>query len=568
MEGYSNGKPDTAFWLRQVRLGLAYRKRCAYEANWPRWRNYYRGLWNPEILPSNLFFKLVRTMVPRIYFRNPSVSITSRRGGMEFHLMAQLLERTDNTLFVQMGLKRQIKKMVQDNFMFGTSIGKLGFGSQFQSTPETLGTTEAPLVRGKEALEYNILVQPNMPWFLRNPVSSYVIESGATDKDNARWDCYIIRRPVADIKADPRLRNNKEIGPSQHRSDVRSRDEALNSPVDMADLYEIRDRKTGKVFIISPSLNEKQLLFEDDEFFKLGVDPTNALVFNEDDEYFWGVPDAQILEPQQLEMNEIKTTTMYHRRLSVLKFLYKNGSIKKEELEKLLGPEIGASVAFDGNVQTDLKLLPGNNIPQDLTQSEYSVMQDVRESLGFSRNEFGEFKPGSNSPTATETNAVKASSEIRVDERRDMIADMITKLANDVHPIMFNHWTQEQVIEIVGPAGIPLWVAFRPTMLKRGQYKVMVDPDTSVPETKDLRTAKALKTYEILKMNPLINPVLLTRYLLRELHGVSFDDMMQGLPQGMGMSADQPIPFQQALDVYSKTAKNAPQLLPGPGTQQ
>lgn len=550
MEGYERGRPDVAFWLRQIRLGLEFRKRCAYEEKWPRWRNYYRGLWRPDVLPSNLFFKMLRTMVPRIYFHNPGVSITSARSGLEYHLMAQMLERIDNKLIEQMGVKKQIKKLVRDNFMFGTGIGKLGFGSQFQSTPESLGNTQAPLVRGKEALEYNLNIQPNMPWFLRSPVGSYIIEAGVSDKDEARWDAYIIRRPVEDVRRDPRLRNNKQLGPSSYRFETTERMEYRN-PIDTVDLYEIRDRKTGKVFIICPSMQDKTLLFEDDEFFRLGIDVTNPLVFNDDDENFWGVPDAQILEPNQLEINEIRTMRMYHRRLSVLKILYRKGVISKENVDRLLSSEIAAAVEIEGDVNAAVKYVTGENIPSDLAESNMEVMQDVRETMGFSRNEFGEFKPGSHSPTATETNNVKAASEIRVDERRDMIADMLVKVCNDVHPIIFNHWNKEQVIDIAGPLGIQLWVVFRPAMLRRGQYNVKVDPDSSVPETKDVRQQKAMVSYQILKENPLIDPNKLTKYLLRELHGVAFDDMMIPM-QGPGMSPDQPVGMEALPGVYQK----------------
>jgi len=480
--------------------------------------------------------------------------------------MAQLLERTDNTLIRQMGMKKQIKKLVQDNFIFGTGIGKLGFGSQYQSTPETLGTTEAPLVKGKESIEYNINIQPNMPWFMRTYPGNYVVEAGAQDKDSARWDCYIIRRPIQDIKDDKRLKNTTDIQPAIYKSELsQSTADSFRYPVDMADMYEIRDRKTGKVFIISPSLQEKTLLIQPDEFFNLGIDVTNALVFNEDDENFWGVPDAQILEPNQLEINEIRTIRMYHRRLSVMKILYKTGTIKKEEVDKLLSSEVGAAVAVDGDINNAVKYITGNNIPVDLTESELEVMQDVRESLGFSRNEFGEFKPGSHAPTATEASNVKAAGEIRIDERRDMIADMLTKVANDIHPIIFNHWTKDQVVDIVGPAGIPLWVVFRPTMLKRGQYTVNVDPDTSVPETKDLRQAKAQQTYLLLKDNPLIDPTMLTKYLLRELNGVSFDDMMY---PGVGGTPTQPMEMNQVMQLMQQVGSQQPKLLEGQSSKK
>lgn len=567
MEGYTRGRPDVNFWIRQIRLGLEFRKRTAYEEKWPRWRNYYRGLWAPDVLPSNLFFKMLRTMVPRIYFHDPAVSITSQRAGLEYALMAQLLQRVDNCLIREMGMKKQIKKLVHDNFMFGTGVGKLGFGSQYQSTPESLGDTVAPLVRGREALEYNLNIQPNMPWFLRTPVDSYVIEAGAVDKDAARWDAYIIRRPIEDIRSDPRLRNNKDLQPATYRLDTKNKMEFRN-PIETVDLYEIRDRKTGKVFIISPMMQDKTLLFEDDAFFRLGIDVSNPLIFNDDDENFWGIPDAQILEPNQLEMNEIRTLRMYHRRLSVLKILAKRNGIKPEEIDKLLSPDVAAVAFTEGDPRTVIHQMTGENIPSDLAESAMEVMQDVRETLGFSRNEFGEFKPGSHSPTATETQAVKAASEIRVDERRDLIADMLVKVINDVHPIMFNHWNKEQVIDIAGPLGIQLWVVFRPMMLKRGAYNVKVDPDTSVPETKEVRQAKALTAYGVLKENPLIDPTKLTQYLLRELHGVAFDDMMVPM-QGPGMTPDNPIPMEQLPGAYQKlVGQQQQQMLPAPRQQQ
>lgn len=476
--------------------------------------------------------------------------------------MAQLLQRTDNALIKNMKIKKQIKLLVQDNFMFGTGIGKLGFGSQYHSTPETLGDTQAPLVKGNEALEYNLNIQPNMPWFLRSNPSTYVIEAGAPNKDSARWDCHIIRRPVEDVRVDPRLSNAKDIGPSSYQMDIIKQNPLnIKYAVDQIEMYEIRDRKTGKVFIITPGQREKTLLFEDDAFFSMGIDPTKAVVFNEDDENFWGVPDAQILEPNQLEINEIRTLRMFHRRLSVMKILAKRGSIKPEEVDKMLSPEVAAVSWVDGDIATAIKIITGESIPSDLTEAEMNVLQDVRESLGFSRNEFGEFKPGSKSPTATESNNVKVASEIRVDERRDMLADMLTEVVTDIHPIIFSHWSNEQVIDIVGPYGVKLWVAFTPTMLKRGLYTTSVDPDTSVPRTKDLRTQEAVQMYTILKENPLIDPVELTRYLLREMHGVDFDMMMRPL-QGMGMTPNNPVPFGQASGMMQQMAAQAPQSLP------
>jgi hypothetical protein len=145
---------------------------------------------------------------------------------------------------------------------------------------------------------------------------------------------------------------------------------------------------------------------------------------------------------------------------------------------------------------------------------------------------------------------------------------MLTKTVNDIHPIMFNHWNKEQVFDIAGPLGIRLWVTFRPTMLRRGQYEVKINPDNGVPETKDVRQQKAASMYQLLKENPLIDPHKLTRYFLREMHGVAFDDMMIPIMQGPGMSPDQPIGMDQLPGVMQKLIGQQKQLPAAVGGEQ
>lgn len=565
-EGYNRGKPDVGYWLRQIRHGIEYRKQAANEANWRLWRQYYRGQWDSQILPSNVFFKMLRTVVPRIYFRNPSISITPAKPGLENIVLAKILERTDNKLIRNGKIKKQMKRMVQDAWMFGTGVGKKGFGSEYQSTPQPVGTTvppdaSKPSARLSEFVEYNYDIQANMPWFLRVSPGDFVVPAGLDYIENARWVAFKIVRPTNDVKADPRLKNTASLGSSLMDVGDRNFKHRMRQTVDLLDMFEVHDKKTGMVFIISPSSTERTLLFEESEFARLQINVASTLVFNDDDEYFWGIPDSQILEPLQLEANEVKTYMMYHRRLSIARILARRNALTEEEALKLVGPDVMPVVSVDGDPRTSIQLQNGIDIPAGLIQMESLVSNEVRETLGFSRNEFGEFRPGSRSPTATETRKVSDASAIRVDERRDMVADLLVEVITDFHPIIFNHWTEEQVEEIIGPAGIPFWIRFRPSMLSKINYNIAADPDQAAPQTKELREAKALRLYEILKTNPLIDPTRLTQYLLKEMHGVQFDDMMIGLPTGAGLTPQNPITPQQFAGVLQNVAKRNPQLL-------
>lgn len=555
--GYIRGTPDVSWWMTQIRGGIDFRKKYAHEERWPLWREYYRGNWMAGTIPANLFFRMTRTIVPRIYFRNPSISVQATQPGFMFMAFAKLLESIDNKLMRQMRIKEQMKRMVHESWFFGTAIGKLGFGAQHVPTPLVGGVTGRP-IKNNEVFEYDSRIIRQMPWFLRVHPGNFIVPSGTVELRQARWAAEWIRRPLMDVKEDPTLKNTAHLtgvqslgkkGTEVHgRTDIKTFEE-------MIDLVEVRDKKTGRVFVIAPFATDRLLFDEPDEMqVEQGINYFD-LVFNPDDEVFWGVPDSKILEPQQLELNEIRTQQMKHRRLSLVRILAKQNGISEEEAAKMVSEFVAPVVWTKDDPNTTVKIVEGADIPDGLIKAEQIVMQDVREQSGFGRNQFGEYSEGkSKRTTAHEAEIVRLASEIRVDERRDTTADMLTDLIEHLHPIIFKFWRQEDVIDVAGPGGIPLWVQFRPEVLKLGSYEVRVDPDSSLPETKELRQQRAAQVYQLLKTNPLIDPLKLTQYFLNELEGVQFSRMLRGLPAGAG-SQQRPLSLDQFVRVLSNAAE-------------
>lgn len=547
-EGYIGKKPDASFWMQQVYAGIEYRRTYAREGDWPRWRQYYRGQWKAGTLPHNLFFSMRHTIVPRVYFRNPSVSVSPGWPGFEGMAFAQIVQRSDNKLIDKMNLKREMKRVIRDAFLFGTGVSKLGWGAQFSPTPEE-GTTAEPFAKDGERFEYRDDVVQDQPWIARVPPGEFIVPAGLQTFQDARWVAHWVRRPVDDVRRDPRFRPGlRDLGAQGVRSlgtlsETHSRIDILKKEyVEHIDLVEIRDKKFQKVFVIAPhgvQKDGKVLFFDDDAYTNNGAFNYFPIIFNEDDEVFWGVPDSVTLEPYQLEVNEIRTQAMKHRRLSLVKLLYKKGLISETEITKMMQEDVIAAIGIDGDddIRTVVQSIQVANIPVDLRAEMAAVLEDVRETIGFSRNQLGEYNSKTADTTATEANIVKQATEIRVDERRDLVADVLVQMVGSMHNLMFTHWTEEHVVDIVGPGGVPVWVKFKPQMLNRGQYIVKVDPDSSVPETKQMREAKAVQVYSLLTKNPLVDPMKVTKYLLTELHGVQFDDMMRALPpimNGMG----------------------------------
>jgi hypothetical protein len=528
--------------MDQITAGVEFRKKYAMEEKWNQWRDYYRGQWRSGILPSNLFFSTFRAMMPRIYFRNPAVSVTPAIGGFENMAFAQAVHRIDNTMIRTMGVKQELRDMVLDGIMTGTAIGKLGLGAQYTPAPSMLpGDTEAPepLFMGRgERFEYHPRVVANMPWFMRTGPGHYVVPDGCRRQSEARWVAHWIRRPKDDVERDPRLdKKGREALPSSTSYSGTTTNTTVQHRVEMVDLWEIRDLKFRQAIVLAPYSNrEFAVLYQGDDQLSARRFPFFKLVFNEDDEVFWGVPEAQILEPYQLEMNEIRTQTMKHRRAALVKLLGKRGVLDDIEKAKLLSEDVAAFVEVDGEM-ADIQHITQADIPASLIPAGELVRQDAREAVGFGRNQMGEYQSRRGDTSAAEAQFVQEGSELRIDDKRVLVAELLVDMIEEMNQIIFNNWTEEQVVDVVGPGGVPIWVKVHPQLLRSGRYTVRVDPDSSTGRTRAQREAKSVGLYKLLKENPFIDPMKLTQYLLNEMEGVELDDLMRALPPEEGGGA-------------------------------
>jgi len=538
--------------LDAINQGEEFRKKYACEDSWDVWRAYYRGDWEDGILPVNLYFMMIRTIVPRIYFRNPGISVTPARPGMHNAVFAQLLERVDNKLVQLMRLKKQMKKIVQDTFLTGTGVLKVGFGAEYTPTPPLSGeatNVRAPSInKSQEQLEYNPNVRANMPWAMRTPPGTFVVPDETECLEEAPWVAHEIVRPVMDVRRDPRFKNRQKVKPMEPEKTPLGLDKSVYT--ENVTLYEIRDKKFQRVLVATEGVDDF-LLKEDDLLQQIHGLNYFTVSFNEDDEVFWGVPDAKILEPRQREINEIKTQAMKHRRLALIKWLAKRNAISEVEASKLLDENVSAIVNVDGDPNMDLAQVQASTIPTDLFNAGEETMMDAREEMGFSRNQFGEYHPKTNT-TATESRIVQMATDIRVDERRDMVADMIQDAFELINKIVFQLWTEDVVMDVIGPGGVPLWIRFSPAMLSEGVYRLNIDPDTATPKTRELREAKAMEVYQVFKENPMIDPAELTKYLLREMHGVEYDSLFRGMPKGAGVTQQQALGIGEYTQILNR----------------
>lgn len=556
--GFKDRRPDPAAWKEILTRARKYRERATYEKSWPKWRKYLRGDWPGHIMPVNLFHTMVNTIVPRVYFRDPTISVQSALPGIENMILAKTLERASNKVVRRVNLKRHMKASTHDAFLMGTGVLKPGFGAIHGLSPDDFAMGSELIDSKGRLVEVSSDTEPMMPFAFRAHPGTVLIPAGAPDFQTAEWICYTIKRPLYAIKNDPRFSNTKNL---QGVNLLTKHDEAMRSETrveteEMVMLNEIHHRPSGTVFVISDDV-DKPLLFSEDPVQIEGVLPGFPLIFNEDDMWGYGIPDAKILEPYQLEINEINTQIQAHRRSSLIKLLIEEGGMGPAEAERLVNSDVNVVAWTKGNPDRVVKVIQSGQIPQDLFLAAREVYQNVREAVGFSRNQFGEFNSRSGDTTATEANIVRQASEIRIDQRRDAAADLLQQVVRYMHIMMFQYWRQEQIIDLVGPGGVPVFLRFRGDLLRKGRYSIKVDPDSGLPETRGVREQRAVQFYQLLRQEPLVDPNKLVQWTLMQFQGPHFDEMMAQLPPVAGVQPGQTLTPQQLGQVIQQGVANA-----------
>lgn len=504
---------EIAFWEKVRKQGEKFRLETAIENQWAVYRAYYRNEFDEGILPENLVFPLIKSIVPRVYFRDPKVIITPQRPG--FSVQAKILETIDNWVIRQMRLKKSMKRIIQDACTYGTGIGKSGYDSEFgydaeeqrtKSEVEQYFNATGTWEEDTEVIEYDESILPGTPWYKRVHGNNLILPYGCEDVKDTWCVIHKVVRHIDDVKADRKYVKTDRLTPT-HTLAAKYGKEMQRRPgmaldTDYVVLYEITDLRTKRSKVIAEGHNFF-LRNDIDELLAAG-NPYDLMVFNEDDASAWGLSDVMYLDPQQREINEISTQYRTQRQLSVLKVLAREGLFSPEQRERFMSGELGALVEVAGSMSDDIRASIMQFEPRftnELLEAKQVVRESAREQVGFSRNEQGDYDTSSRR-TAYEASLVHAAHQIRVDERRDVAADMYVDIIQRINKYIFKFWTEQRYAEVVGPDNAKYWVNYTGAML-RGDYYYQVDPDTSQQRSSELRKSEALQLLQVVGSLPI-----------------------------------------------------------------
>lgn len=513
-------------WNDSIKLGQEYKDKYSDWKAWKDYRNWFRGDFGDACKDQynvNRTFSYLRSAVPRVYFRTPSISVTSRRPEMAPH--ARVVETIDNWLVQETKLKKTLKTGILNAFLTGIGVVKLGFDSEFGFIPEQqVGENQSTVTQfGKDSgskIEYNVNINPGMPWADSTLPEDIVTPWGYVNYDSLPWIAHRIVRPLEDVKEDQKyfkvargqLKGGFSITNHDNKVTASLQDKTKDN---YCLLWEIRDYKEKRMYVIC----EDRLLLDVEDSLQIDGSTYEFIVFNEDPDRFWPISDVKMFAPQQLEINEIRQYARKMRKAYLLKFLFTKGALSPENLKLLLSDDIddalcGIEINAESIAQAVQTFTPNSEITNSLIRELQQVDADFRETMGFSQNQTGEFVPFHNK-TATEASIVQEGSAIRTDERRDIIADVLSNIVRKFNQYIFTFWDKERIVEIIGVDGLRYWVSYTGAQL-RGEYNLLINPETGQPVTRALRQQVAQNMFQLFNQDPLIDQIGLRRLVMQQ----------------------------------------------------
>jgi hypothetical protein len=505
-------------WEDAFRAGEAFKQETAWRDSWQAYENGYKGLFGSKTKPMNIIFPLIRAMVPRVYFRDPRVIVTPTRPG--FGTKAKILESVDNYLLRIMNAKGALKTMIFNAGLYGTGIGKSGFDSEYgfhEAEEKRRDTSEAQKFFTKTGFwqtdsivtEYNEAILPGMPWYQSVDPGVVTYPYGCRIAKDTPYVIHTYVRHIDDVRADPKYRNAKKIEPNrtiaskyiQDFTQLKKTNSKFNLGVDYVEIREVLDLRRKQIYNYAVGYNE-WLRNDTDPLLSAG-NYYDVLTFNENVRSVYGISDVAIIEPNQTQLNEINTMFSNNLSMHVLKFLVNQNMLDPATEKALRNRDFGALLKMN--------LKPGDKIsdfiqaffpPFDLNfvQAMSVVREDARETVGFSRNEAGEYDR-STRRTAYEASIVHNASQIRVDERRDSVADVVGSMLPRINKYIFKYWTEDKFVQVLGPQAKNFWVAYNGAMLE-GDYLYEVDMDTSQQKSAEIRKNENLELLKVIGMLP------------------------------------------------------------------
>lgn len=497
---------------------------------------------NPKIV-VNVVFSNARTLLPALYTFDPHFIIKPRR--RQDVKFAPIVEALINYEWKELSLKKQIRRAILDAYLLGYGIVKVGW--QF----ETVRADDKEV----GLLESNEYVKEDRPFALRISPRKFVIDPKAIDLETATWVAEEIKKPLRDVKADPKYK---------HTRDMKGSKVEIGEGIEETEvtLYEIWDKKHERLMVVAEG-HDEFLRDEDFPYAAMEGFPYEMLSFNEVPDELFPIPDVSQYEQLQDEVNRNRTAMVNHIKRFVRILLYQKGVIQEEEADQIMKAEDAEMIGV-----TDInavRFMEYAVTPPDWYNMDALLKGDIQMVSGITELQRG---GKSDAKTATEASIKNLYTQSRIGDYLDLIETWLSNVARKLIQLMQENMEASDVQIITGEELMKLglvkskeeanlWQFSREEI--QGEYRVTIEAGSTAQSADAMRIKQSLDTYNLLANAQEVNRKALIKKVLEALGWKDAEELLL---------SDQPIMAEEggkgtvraATTVGSQLGANPPML--------
>lgn len=538
-------------WWDRLDQALEYRFTYGHEIDWALLENMYSNLKDSGAdAGPNLIQEMGDALVSRLGVGNPVIGVSPSPLDPRSVETYPIIQSIDNWLMSELEIPTIMQDLILHSYLWGPAICKIGYDSEFGYSPkhdvgeeEALGLTLTQFSQRGYKIEHGP-ARPGMPWVLPVLPHDFLVPWGVKYLRWAPWCAHRVIRHIDDFKADVKYSNKQKVEPNMSMSDftksytnpmahfqrkrgpysISFRPPSSLKGNEYLELWEIHSAIDGKIVVIS----DQGVHRLDDDVLQVDGLPFMTFSFTQHPRTFWATPQAQYMKIHQAEQNDITIQASKQRRMSNWKLLIKTGAMETTEIERMISADSGAvgfmNAGFD---KEDIITMPTPNLLSLYQDAEF-VRRNARESLGFSRNQLGEFDASSRR-TATEATLVAQGSDFRMERRSVAVEKMYKDIFRFLNQITFTFWKRPRVIQVEGGA----WPTYTGEEI-RSEHSLKVSFGLDKPRDPESRIQQAIGTYQLFINDPYVDQLELRRFLVRVFSDVEFGRLFsdQALQKG------------------------------------
>lgn len=505
---------------------------------------------------------LTSIIVPAVYFRNPKILCHPRRRGDERR--AKITEKIINYWFDEIDLKTQAKRCVKDAWMFGVGYMKLGYNPQLDVLLEPirdqvgnpLSTNEQePLLTdkhgnvfvqkggkfvqimdkdgeippvGQEVILPNEYMRRGQPYAIRWAPWDVLIDPEAQypDASDAQWVAFRAVLPLEMVKNDLMYKNTSDLVATKYSpsliddGDFFEKHRPIDEELERVEVWEIwqrewnNDLKRLDMYQYVITMEHDSFLMERKSPYLAEGFPLSVLVFEEDPKAPYGISPMDAVDPQMNTINLVRSRLATYRDKYQNKYILNTLSgLNKDDAEKLIhGRDEIVTVATELELKNVMVPLEFPDINPVLFDDYRLAWEEIQRILGVSEYQL---TTGGVARQATEASYIQGSFNIRLNEKQDIVGDFVKKIAKYIKQLLFQYADYEMALKITGDAGQDEWALITVAHEIPEDLDIEVDVYPSMAQSKEVQLQNAMGMYNLLRMDPLINPQRLIENVLK-----------------------------------------------------